>query len=75
MKLTYFVSPYDLLDLKTRSPIPLTVDGMLMDLHGLMKLMRFLLFFVKQWLLRKGLVILFLSVLKALLHIGCRQRR
>lgn len=31
MKLTYFISPYDLLDLKTKSSVPLTIDGKLGD--------------------------------------------
>lgn len=28
LKLTYFISPYDLLDAETKTSIPLTVDGM-----------------------------------------------
>jgi len=27
MKLTYFISPYNLLDLKAKTSLPLTVDG------------------------------------------------
>ena len=31
LKLTYFISPYDLLDAETKTSIPLTVDGMYLD--------------------------------------------
>lgn len=31
MKLTYFISPYDLLDMDSKTLMPLTVDGTLVE--------------------------------------------